>query len=340
MPTTIPYLEITASNHFDFGVKLGTKLRTNIQKRIASNKILYKKYFEKNFITLKLEATRFLPIIEELHPDILDEAKGLAKGAEVPFSEILVSLCEEELLEYNISRCTSVAFETKDGPLLGHNEDWLPAYRNNGLYLVKGDIDGERFLALSYMATIPGGSCGMNDKGLAYSGNSISSKRFRIGLPRSIQLRSMLQAGSRQKVTAIGDERYSITGNELFAWANGLLYDVEDLFLHQERFISHQYLAHTNHPINQDDQTEVNTHRESVKRLEKVEEMLIANPVRTIETMKEILTEHSTGICGHPVKDDPYNGVTIGSILANPKKQWLEICYATPCDHEYIRYSL
>src|SRR3989344_7033278 len=121
----IPYLKITAKNNNELGFKIGVKLKDRIKKRLAVNKKLYQKMRMKKFSVLAEMALKFLPAAEKNFPELVDETRALSRGAELKFEELMVLMCEEELVDLNVPKCTNVALKTKNGILLGHNEDWL-----------------------------------------------------------------------------------------------------------------------------------------------------------------------------------------------------------------------
>src|SRR3989339_429403 len=150
MPTaqrTISHIKIKADDNYEFGFKLGKALGGLIK-----------------------DAQGFLPKIKRKFPELIEEIKGMSQGAGVAFEELLVLNCEEELLDFFIPRCTSVAVHIGNGEiLLGHNEDWLSTYRQQGMILVDGQIKQLKFLALSFMGQLVGTSCALNSYGLTFA---------------------------------------------------------------------------------------------------------------------------------------------------------------------------
>jgi hypothetical protein len=342
----IPFFSITAKDNFDFGFKLGQKLSLQIKKRIRDNKKLYKKERMKNFSELVKTAQKFLPDISKDYPHLLAELRGMSEGARVDFDELLVLMCEEELLDFRIPHCTNVAIQTKNGAVLGHNEDWSKAYKNNGLYLVKGEIGGgkgeigrRKFLALSYVGSLAGTSCGMNES-FCYTANSIDCRRFRYGVPVKFQLRAFLDVENEKDVERVDLKDSSIASNNIYVWRNSKILDIEDYFGHEEKFYGDKFLIHTNHPILKKDRTKANTKAESVRRYERAKEILTGKNKYDVKTLKEILSEHKTGICAHLNKLHCDYGITIASVIMNPKEKSMEVAWANPCKNSYKKYKL
>jgi isopenicillin-N N-acyltransferase-like protein len=335
----IPFLSVTAKDNFSFGFKIGQKLSSQIKKRISDNKKLYKKERMKNFSDLMETAQKFLPDISKDYPHLLAELRGMSEGAKVDFDELLVLMCEEELLDFRIPHCTNVAIQTKNGAVLGHNEDWSPAYKNNGLYVVKGKIKNRKFLALSYIGSLAGTSSGMNES-FCYTANSLDCRRFRYGVPVKFQLRAFLDAQSEKDVEKVDRKDSSIASNNIYVWKNSKILDIEDYFGHEEKFHADKFLIHTNHPVLKKDRTKANTKAESIRRYNQAKEILMKKKKYDKKTLKEILSEHKTGICAHLNKLHCDYGITIASVIMDPKNKTMEVAWANPCRNKYKEYRL
>ncbi|MBI4919459.1 hypothetical protein HY837_05990, partial [archaeon] len=125
----IPFINIAAKNNYEFGFKLGSALSERINKRIETNKKMYRRNGVNYFYSLVDEEKKFLPGMKKYFPNLLIEAQAMSEGAGVDFDEILVRLCGEELLSFSVPKCTSISVKTTTGDvLLGHNEDWLSEY--------------------------------------------------------------------------------------------------------------------------------------------------------------------------------------------------------------------
>ena len=338
--THIPFVQIKAGDNSEFGLLLGKKLKRQIQKRVSDNKRLYYKIERlKSFPVLIRTAEKFLPALKRRCPELLAELKAMGIGAQVPFDHLLVLMCEEELLDFRIPHCTNVAIKTGRGPVLGHNEDWSPAYKNNGLFLVKGNIKGEKFLALSYLGGLAGTSCGLNEE-FCFTANSMDTRRFRYGIPVKFQMRSLLTAHSPRAAKNIDLTDSSIASNMVYAWKDSKILDIEDYFGHHEEFYGGKFLVHTNHPVLKKDRTRANTEAESIRRYSRAQEILANCQKYNIQVLKKILSDHACGICAHPQRRHSAYGITIASVIMNPREKSLSVCWSNPCRHPFKKYKL
>jgi len=335
----LPYLKIEAKNHYDLGFFIGQKLKTQTKKRIATNKKLYEALNLKSFNNLVKTAEKFLPAVKKYYPELLEELVGMAEGAKVSLLELMVLMCEEELMDFKVKHCTSLAVKFDHQVMIGHNEDWLSSYASNGLYLIKAKVKGNKFLALSYMGSLPGTSSGLNYSGFSFTANSLDAGRFRYGVPIKFQLRSFLKVKTVKDALKTDLKDSALVSSSMFAWKNSKILDIEDYFGHHEEFYGRKFLIHTNHPVLKKDQTKINTESESVKRYNFAKNIL-GEKKPSLKLIKQILQDHSTGICAHDVKKSPWDSVTIASVIINPKKLSMEVATSNPCKNKYIKYSL
>ncbi len=335
----IPFISITAKNNYDLGLQIGKKLKTQIKNRLAATKRLYRKMRVRNFKELAELALKFMPATTKYFPRLVVEAQGLSDGARIAFSELLVLICEEELLNLKIPKCTSIAIKTDQAVLIGHNEDWLNSYRHNGLYILKCKMGRHYSLSLNYIGTLPGSSCGLNSNGLCFTANSLNANRFRYGVPIKFQFRAILDSKNPKQAIASDLKDSSITGNTIYGWKNSQILDVEDFFGHHEIFYGRKFLVHTNHPIQSKNRNNDNTPKESIRRYERAKEILTRQNKYDLVTLKKLLSDHRANICSHP-KNHTYWGATIASVIMEPKQKWMEVCWSNPCKNKYFRYHL
>ncbi|MBU2639480.1 MAG: C45 family peptidase [Nanoarchaeota archaeon] len=238
----IPLININAKTHSDFGFKFGSKLKKQIQFRLKKNKEMYSKYAVngRHFSIYVKKAKKFLPKIEKNFPHLLEEAKAMAEGAEVPFEELFVLMTDEEIVTFKMFQplhCTSLAIRTQDDNiLLGHNEDWFSEYRRNGLALVNARIKNTKFLSLGYLGSMIGTSSGLNNHGIAYADDSLSYTRFTYDVPRSFHLRALSEVKTPLEAKKVLDKKGSIVSSTLVVKSNKIITNVEELWNKEEFF--------------------------------------------------------------------------------------------------------
>lgn len=342
----IPFVNINAKDNYEFGFKLGRVLKKQIQYRINKNKEIYKKkaYNSENFSILVKKAKKFLPEIKKRFPKLLIEAKAMALGAGVSFDELFVLMCDEEIVNFKVYplHCTSIAIRTKDNKILiGHNEDWFPEFRRNGLVLIRGKLGKNKFLALSYIGSLAGTSCGFNSNRFAFTDNSLVFSRFSYEIPRSFHLRALLEVKNYKEAIKVLDCHGSVVSSTLLVCSDSKIMDVEELWTHDEVFKRKTWLIHTNHPLAKKNQNAKNTIKESVIRYNKAREIILKEKELSIDTLRKILRHHKSEICCHARRKHPTSyTTTIASNIINSKDKWMLVCSGNPCKNKYRKYYL
>lgn len=338
----IPFISVKAKNNYDLGFQIGRRLKGQIRRRLTASKRLYRELRLKRFASLVATAEKFLPPTLQAFPNLVTELQGMSEGAGVSLGSLMVLMCEEELMDItdiNVSKCTNVALKTKEGILVGHNEDWLNSYKHNGLFGLKCSLGSRRSLSLNYIGSLAGSSCGLNASGLCFTANSLNPGRFRYGVPIKFQFRAMLDCQTPRQAIYSDLAASSICGNTIYGWRNSRILDVEDFFGHHKIFYGKKFLIHTNHPLARRDRNGDNTPKDSIARYERAKAVLHREQRPSLESLKQLLADHQAGICSHPRHHARW-GSTIASVIMNPKQKWMEVCWSNPCKNRYVRYAL
>ena len=95
----------------------------------------------------------------------------------------------------------------------------------------------------------------------------------------------------------------------------------------------------SNHPLIKKYQSKKNTGKESIRRYNTAYKILANEKKLTINTLKKILSDHKTEICGHPGSKLTWS-VTIASTIINATDSWMEVSSGNPCKNKYKRYYL
>ncbi len=341
----IPFVKITGKDNYDFGFKLGRALKKEIQYKLERNKEFYrlKSYSGKDFHVLIHKSKRFLKSVKKHLPKLLIEAKGLADGAEVPFDDLFVLMCDEEIVDFKVyaSHCTSVALKTEEGILLGHDEDWFVEYKDKGLFLVNGKIKNNKFLALGYMGNLPGSALGFNSHGIAFTDNSLFSTKPFFGVPRSFHLRGLLDAKNPNEAFKLLRNWRGVVSNTTLIFKDKGIYTFENLENKTKVHEGEDWIIHTNHPLQKEDQNKDNTYSESLIRYRKANEIILRAKKLDIDILLKILRNHSARICGHGKRKNQLdNTITVASIIMNPKARWMMVCDRNPCKGTYQKFKL
>ncbi len=330
----IPYLEVHGT-HEEVGFQIGQRLQRQIKKQIQRCDTFYQKEYKKSIVALRSVAHRFLPPAQRYFPQYVAELKAMAKGAGVLFDDVLVIMCEEEVVSVLLGRipekCTTIGAKVKNTYFLAHNEDYDPIY---SFYVIKAKVDGEPpFLSVVYMGTLGGSSAALNPY-LAFSGNAIQATTCKYAVPKNFLLRAMCTKKNLDDVLALWNTiPRAIGNNSLFITKQGsfnLEMTADKTAFSQDK----KLLYHTNHIIHPllEGTAEAPT-QSSFIRYARLRELFDGKTV-TRHDVEKALSDHK-GVCRHQ-KDVK----TLCASVIDLTKQSLTVYEGNPCRRKYREYSL
>ncbi len=180
------YFEIKADTYRELGASQGKLFRAYVQAALVEKKALTTVPWN----DIVVQAKPYLEATSAVFPKLIEEAQGYAEGAQVPFSDLWLLLCEDELEDDDAEKCTTIV--TNEGALLSHNEDWTPAAEDY-ICLLRKTVAGFTILELHYIGTLGGNAVSINSHGVVQSINSLTHADGRVGVPRNMIARWMSQ---------------------------------------------------------------------------------------------------------------------------------------------------
>ncbi len=295
---------------------------------------------------------KVLPKIEGWFPDFVEEMRGYAKGSGVPFDVLSAEWCDYSP-SMGIKGCTDVAVgpdQTADGcVLVAHNEDYTPDY--DGIVVpVHVAVEGKpAFFAMSYQGLFP--TMGFNEAGISLTGNAVSPRDTRVGIPKMYPPRKVLEC--RSLVEALAASMPPSRGssfNNIVCSREGELYSMEGSATAFDAIYGDDgWLVHSNHYLSPKMLTfERNPHEKfcSILRYNRATKLLRATLGRVSpETIMKIQRDHLSrpdSICRHENlanKEEDRVKTLFGSIV-NLTAGEVYISGSTPCETEYRTYRL
>jgi predicted choloylglycine hydrolase len=213
------------------------------------------------YIAAFREDTNFLPAIAEHTPDLLDEVRGIADGADQNPEWLLASQLMDEEWAYRPryrrsdearQKCSSIAIRAAEGPTwIGQNMD-LPAYTDGHQTLLHIAPHAEERGAL--VLTIGGmiGLLGVNARAIGVCVNSLPQlPAAREGLPVAFVIRKLLQAESvRAAVDIIHRVPHATAQHYLIAGPSEMRsFEVSAAGVREFHSSDPSRVLHTNHPL-------------------------------------------------------------------------------------------
>ena len=329
----IPVIEVEGSN-YDIGLTIGQTLKKQIKRLIQLEAKEYQK-IGKEFSNYAEKSKPLIGYVNKYFPKYVAELKGMAEGSGIDVNAMFALGCEDEFL-YN---CTSVAGFSKEGIILGHNEDWLKDFTDS-LYICKMRDS----ISLSYAGHLPGFCAGLTSKKLAFTENALEFKNCNSkGIPLHFFTRAFLDAKKPSELIKLASMPNKMIGwNSLIVFGNKI-FDLEFAPKGYALLKGNQYLAHTNHILDKNLKSQEREHsKDSSWRLEQANELLRNNKF-DFNLVKKILADHKHrpfSICCHEYEKKgaiPY--ATLASVIINVRKNEFYVAHGNPCKAKYKKYE-
>jgi len=355
-PNPPPLVRVSGS-HREMGRQIGETCRKQVTHSIESaGQLLLESYaqLELTWEGARIQAHKYLPFAQAHYPQYVEEMTGIAEGANVSFSDVVVVNTMEALTDdaLQLTHCTSLAVNddctTNGHVLLAHNEDWVPEDEND-VFIIHATPQNEcPFLAMTYGCLLP--NVGFNAYGIAQLCDSVYPNDPHIGIQRIVAARAVLASQRLDKAIQYMISAQRAAGyNHLLAHESGELYSVEVSANHFAILYGEDgYIVHTNHYL-----------APAMQKVERKPEDLIGSRVRyfralrlvkrqdqhNIESLQSILRDHvnfSNSICNHSVNaNDPLDrGKTINSMVIDLTTHEMHIAWGNPCQSPYHIYNL
>ena len=353
MSTDYPLFQASGSNR-DLGRQHGEQSRSQLRGFLDYIGKLLKLPRQE----LAERALRFLPLFEKHCPHLLEEVRGLAEGAGVPFADALVVQLRGELGQVTKEGCTTFVISAQGTAagqiLIGQNSDVDPEFEEYG-YMLHLEPEGKSALL---MWTFGGqiGYHGINAAGVAHFANALGGgPAWRFGLSHYPIKRRMLECDSIAGILELlRTVPVCSNGNYVLCDGKGTIADVE---LTPEGYSILEdngdgFLCHTNHYLCQPHSCTANdavSIPDSFPRLNRMREMIRTKFGKiTVDDMKQMLSDHQnhpTSICRHPHQgpDHPSvsaRGKTAASLIAEPANGRIHVSRGNPCEVDYRIYNL
>ncbi|MBI3971669.1 MAG: hypothetical protein HY332_10315 [Chloroflexi bacterium] len=327
---------------------------------------------------LYARALTFLPFFEMFAPHLVEEIRGIAEGADVPFAAALLVNVRAEVAGVMrvqapasadgcaagtagaaetagaagrakaMEGCTSFGIgreaTLRGDVLLGQNQDQAPEMEALGIVLQVRPDDGPPMV----MATFGGlvGYPGLNGAGVAFFQNALSNGVWRHALPHYPLKRVLLEQDDVDGCLRTVDRaRLASCGNMVIGDRHGRIVDVEatpDGYAIVE--LEDGVVVHTNHFLSDRFRPEerlLGSLPDSAARLARMSALVDeARGQITLETMQRFLRDHDLGPAGICRHEPERPMKTIASIIAEPDRGLLHVARGNPCENAYVAYSV
>jgi isopenicillin-N N-acyltransferase like protein len=310
----------------------------------------------------------FLPKIEEFDPAYVEEMRGIAEGAGLELSDVVLINARTEILrlaqreaelrqlDKNPDGCTGAILlpaATASGRLLhGQNWDWRSECAESTVVLKIRREDGPDILTMTEAGGLA--RCGFNSAGIAVTANYLSCDRdfTQVGVPLSLLRRKILETEHvALALRTVYCTPKSASNNLMVSHADGFGLDIE--CAPDESFLMHpvdSMLVHANHwqsPValgKLRDEGIANS-PDSLYRDVRVRQLLEANRGRlTLDHLRAAFFDDFAkpwSVCRPPRKTVENNlSATVAMVLMDPAAGLMEIAPLPALNREFTTYKL
>lgn len=324
---------------YDVGYRIGKTARKKILKTLM--------YYQHSIAMNRPDWTwnrarkfsaQFIPVIEAIDKDILDEMRGIADGSDLSFEDILAVNCHYEIGRW-ADECTTIYFGKKatrsSHAYLLENWDYaLPQIES--LVLLDLSINGKpRVVMLSEAGIV--GRMGMNEKYIGIVGNTLKNDEVSFDkLPVPVFYRAILNSTTTRRVEEIIRTGAASSYNFMIysqGMAENLEMSVKETFIHSDE----AKMCHTNHFIYSSAASDhLYDTAESMKRYRRACQLLDEKEQFDDETMITILRDHENypdSICRHVDESTPFykQSATLASIIIDMTSLSMKYIAGYPC---------
>ncbi|KAK2780709.1 hypothetical protein FQN53_001037 [Emmonsiellopsis sp. PD_33] len=202
-----PILKIKGTP-YEIGLQHGQQANEEIDSNLCTYESFFKETAGLTWKEAKQRSTIFIPILERLYPEILDEIQGIADGAGVHRDDILAINVRSEIALTNFDDspdstkeppaitdgCTALAQLSPDGSklIVGQNWDWVQELGDGIIMMDITTEDGTRMQFMNEAGLV--GKIGMNSHGVGLCNNALrAGAKATDRLPTHIMSRRLLQ---------------------------------------------------------------------------------------------------------------------------------------------------
>ena len=270
---------------------------------------------------------------ERALPEHVAWLDAFAAGAGVAADELFAVNALEELEQRTpVERCSTFAAVGEGYALLGHNEMWLEGDRGNVAVVVERPVDGPAFASPTIACCLP--AVGLNEHRLARGIDSLTARDDRVGVPRVLVSRHVLDARDREDAL----RRAALPGRAggyAYVFAGpGEAFAVETTTDQAALLDDACALVHTNHYLGRElEPLGDEPSASSATRYAHLSALLRERPPRTPEDAMAILAEHAA---------EPHDGdsVVVFSMVCEVESGRMWVAPGDPAETAYEEVDL
>ncbi len=350
------------------GQQYGSQVPDRVARSIDAYRKVFAHYAHWDWDKVTHEAMRYVDPIDEFGPQYLEELRGIAEGAEVPFDDIMAINVRTEVMYAakarnaamqlpRVGECTAFAAVPSDGRpvLVGQNWDWLAHAFDTTIVLESDPTSGPRFVTAVEAGLLA--KTGFNEYGIGLATNALACETDlgQPGVPFHVMLRALLDSVTPAHALAtLQRASRSSSAHYLIAHRDHLALGIEATpggfaDLHLTSPDARGVILHANHFVHDRfDHVDVGLWLmpDSAFRYQRADRWLTEQDPFDISTYEALLSDHAghpTGICCHPnlTAIEQEQEATVLSVIMDLDAMTMRFADGLPCTTAYrtIDYS-
>ena len=313
-------------SHYDVGLQIGRqtaeqvhRLAGELRRTSADDPATRGKYAE------------YMEHVEPF-PSVVDEMRGLADGAGLPFEAIArIQIVELNRFLPRGDGCTTLVVRDAERLLIGHNEDGGQA---DDVFVLKAAYpSGLRVLALCYYGSLPGHAPFVNSHGLVSTCNALKPSDSRVGEPKRVFCRRVMDAcGIEEAVELLGGSKRAQGENYILVEGSRMV-DVETSATAMQIKDIDANSYHCNNYVHEDMLRFEAQDASSNTFTRSAEAQRVCRGLRTVSDLREALSSHANHpncFCRHD------HGKTLGCVFFDCTEKRIRIGHGPTCQAELV----
>jgi isopenicillin-N N-acyltransferase-like protein len=358
MADFFPIIELKGSA-YDMGLRHGTALAKEIRANLNLYFDMIKGMSEIEPDQCMVHAAKFIEVLKQHAPELLEEMQAIAKGAEVSLEDIVFLNARTELISMGThakpgaGECTAIGLDggrTANGrPIIAQNWDWHEDIFGTSAIFRLEPAQGPRAVFLAEAGQVA--KIGFNEYGIGVLLNLLIIEKARYGLPVHVLLRMILGTRSTAEAVAliknssrggashflIGDDSGHLKGLEL---APDEVAEIEP----QDGAV-----IHTNHycdaKLAEKDVGRLLMMPSTTDRLDRACSIINGRDDWNPEHLVKLFSDHDkypASICRHVKPSDPHylHTMTVASFIIDLAARKMLVSHGQPCQAAYQEITL
>ena len=229
-----PLVIEASGSHREVGRQVGEAARESIAWGLDAYAARFEWLAGFGFVEAVDRARAYLRPAEDYTPQALEQLRGMAEAAKVPFEQLFALNCSEEFTcradaNWPPEHCTSFAVAAGGRTVAGHNEDWYPEEieaQTVRVLRVKGRWSTAAYISAGPAYNLP--ITGVTAAGFSSAANTVYYRDERAGVPNNLLLATVLcQPDLEHARSVISAAPRARGSNHLLCDARGRVWDLE-----------------------------------------------------------------------------------------------------------------